>query len=290
MIHIPTPTLAILLMATSTLFLSVMQALVRHLGQEIHSFQITFVASAAGLVLLIVMSLVGKRHIFSSQRKGLLAVRGVLLAFSNIVFFFGLTLTPLVEATSISFVGIVFAVVVSVVLLGEPLYFHRWVAIVVTFAGIVAILRPGYIEPNFGVYAVLISSLTWGLALVVAKILSRTETPLVILAWSLLVTTALSAFFAYAVWNSMTAIQLGQSISIGFLGTIGHLFMTKSLQIYDAAVVVPVNCTRIVWAAVIGLLVFQEFPDIWTIIGSILIVFSIIYLSRAEMRQLNLPK
>ena len=289
MIHIPTSTAAILLMASSTFFLSVMQALVRHLGQEIHSFQITFVASATGVVLLIAISLISNRQIFSSNRKGMLVVRGILLAFSNIVFFFGLTLTPLVEATSISFVGVVFAVLVSVVLLGERLYFHRWVAIVATFVGIVAILRPGYIEPNLGVYAVLISSLTWGLALVVAKVLSRTETPLVILAWSLLITTVVSALFAYAVWTSMSALQLWQSISIGLLGTVGHLFMTKSLQMYDATVVVPINCTRLVWAAVIGLLVFQEFPDFWTIIGSILIVFSIIYLSRTEMKQLNSP-
>ena len=63
--------------------------------------------------------------------------------------------------------------------------------------------------------------------------------------------------------------------------------MTKSLKMYDASVVLPVNCTRLVWAAIIGILAFQEIPDLWTVFGSVLIVFGIIYLSRSEARNLR---
>ena len=273
-------------MVLSTLLLTTIQAFVRHLGQqEIHGFQITFFASTTGLVFLLLISLVNRRNPFVSKRKGLLLVRGLLLAFSNLIFFYGLTLTPLVEATALSFVGVVFAVLAAVLILGESMYFHRWVSTVVTFVGIVAILRPGYIEASLGAYAVLLSSLTWGLSLVVAKLLSRTESTVGIQAWSLLTTALISSVFAYPVWQSLSMIQIGQALAIGIIGTLGHLAMTKSLQLYDAAVVVPINCTRLVWAAVIGLLVFSEFPDRWTIIGSVLIACSIIYLSRAEVRK-----
>ncbi len=271
-------------MATSTLFLATMQALVRHLGQDIHSFQITFINSVVGLVSLAVFSAFRKQHQFKSQRKKLLVLRGTVVAAANLMFFFGLTLTPLVEATSLSFVGIVFAVILSVLLLREIMNFHRWISVIVTFVGIIAILRPGYIEASLGAYAVLLSSLMWGFALVVAKVLARTESPVVIITWSLLVTSLVSSFFAISVWTPMSTEQLIKVILIGLCWTIGHTGMTKSLKMYDATVVLPVNCTRLVWAAIIGLLVFQEFPDFWTIFGSLLIVLAIIFLSQSEVR------
>ena len=271
-------------MATSTLFLATMQALVRHLGQDIHSFQITFINSVVGLISLAVFAAFRKQHQFKSQRKKLLVFRGTVVAAANLMFFFGLTLTPLVEATSLSFVGIVFAVILSVIFLRETMYFHRWISVIVTFVGIIAILRPGYIEASLGAYAVLLSSLLWGFALVVAKVLARTESPVVIITWSLLVTSVVSAFFAFSVWTPMSTDQLIKVILIGLCWTIGHTGMTKSLKMYDATVVLPVNCTRLVWAAIIGLLVFQEFPDSWTIFGSLLIVLAIIFLSQSEVR------
>ena len=271
-------------MATSTLFLATMQALVRHLGQDIHSFQITFINSVVGLVSLAVFSAFRNQHQFKSQHKKLLVLRGTVVAAANLMFFFGLTLTPLVEATSLSFVGIVFAVILSVLFLREIMNFHRWISVIVTFVGIIAILRPGYIEASLGAYAVLLSSFMWGFALVVAKVLARTESPVVIITWSLLITSLVSSFFAISVWTPMSTEQLVKVILIGLCWTIGHTGMTKSLKMYDATVVLPVNCTRLVWAAIIGLLVFQEFPDSWTIFGSLLIVLAIIFLSQSEVR------
>lgn len=271
-------------MATSTLFLATMQALVRHLGQDIHSFQITFVSNVVGLISLAVLSKFRKQRLFQSQRKKLLIIRGLVVAIANLVFFFGLTLTPLVEATSLSFVGIVFAVILSVVFLREVMNSHRLISVIVAFVGIVAILRPGYIEASLGAYAVLLSSIFWGLALVVLKILARTETPIVILMWSIVITILVSAICAIPVWTPLTFLQSVEIVLIGICWTIGHLSMTKSLKMYDATVVLPVNCTRLVWAAVIGLLIFQEFPDFWTIFGSVLIVFAIVYLSQSEVR------
>ncbi len=274
-------------MATSTLFLATMQAMVRHLGQEVHSFQITFISSVVGLICLIGVARLTRQRVFRSERKKLLIVRGLLVAFANLVFFLGLTLTPLVEATSLSFVGIVFAVILSVLILREPMYIHRSVGIIVTFLGIIAILRPGLIEASLGAYAVLLASLAWGLALVVAKVLARTESPGVILTWSLMITVLASAVCVIPVWMPLTPAQTVEAVLIGLCWTTGHFGMTKSLKMYDATVVLPVNCTRLIWAALIGMLVFQEYPDLWTIFGSAMIVFAIIYLSQAEERNIR---
>jgi len=83
----------------------------------------------------------------------------------------------------------------------------------------------------------------------------------------------------------MTLFESGQAVLIGLCWTTGHLGMTKALTMYDATVVLPVNCTRLIWAAIIGLLIFQEWPDFWTFVGSLLIVTAIIYLSQFEARR-----
>lgn len=136
------------------------------------------------------------------------------------------------------------------------MYFHRWVSVIAALFGIIAILRPGYIEASLGAYTVLLASLVWGLALVVAKVLARTETPVVILTWSLMVTVVVSAICVIPVWMPMTFGQSVQIVLIGLCWTVGHLGMTKSLKMYDATVVLPVNCTRLIWAAIIGILAF----------------------------------
>ena len=85
----------------------------------------------------------------------------------------------------------------------------------------------------------------------------------------------------------LTPAQTVEAVLIGLCWTTGHFGMTKSLKMYDATVVLPVNCTRLIWAALIGMLVFQEYPDLWTIFGSAMIVFAIIYLSQAEERNIR---
>ena len=276
-----------MLMAISTLFLASMQASVRHLGQDVNSIQITFVSSVVGLLCLSVLSTITKQSLFHSTRKKVLIVRGFLVAIGNLVYFFALSLTPLVEATSLSFTGIIFAIILSVVFLRESMYFHRWVGIIVAFTGVVAILRPGYIDASLGAYAVLFASLTWGLALFVSKVLARTEAPSVILAWSLLITACVSGICVIPIWVPVMFEQSVHMILVGVLWTVGHFCMTKSLKMYDATVVLPVNCTRLVWAAIIGVVIFQEIPDWWTIIGSILIASAVIYLSRSEGRSIE---
>lgn len=273
---------AILVMLLSTLFLSVMQALVRYIGDDMSAIQVTFLRSIFGLIFILPF-LVGKgRAGLVTHRPGLHALRGVLIAVSTVTFFWGLARVPLAEATVLSLVGIIFGSVGAVIFLGEPMRWRRWLAVGVSFLGTLVILRPGLIEPSLGAYAVLLSSITWGLALVVVKELSRTDSSLSIIAWSLILMTVFSFVMTIPVWRWPSLEEWFVGALIGATATAGHFAMTKSLQLADATIVLPLNFTRLIWAALIGYVWFAEVPDVWTWVGSILIAGSVTYISRRE--------
>lgn len=68
------------------------------------------------------------------------------------------------------------------------------------------------------------------------------------------------------------------------MASAGHIAVTKALQLAETTLVMPLDFTRLIWAGLIGLFVFAEIPDIWTIAGAILIVGSVAYISGREAK------
>lgn len=273
---------AIAFMLLSTLLLSIMQALVRHLGQDMHAFQITFLRSVTGVLFMLPFMIRNGQSLLVTRRPGMHALRSALLAFSTFAFFYGLSVVPLAEATVLSLVGVLFGSVAAVIFLGEPMHRRRWLASIMGFAGVLIILRPGFVSPSFGAYAILLSSLTWGLALVVVKELSRTDSPATIIGWSVILMSMISLVFAVPVWRWPTSMEWILGGLIGATATAGHFAMTKSLQLADATIVLPLNFTRLIWAILIGFVVFAEVPDLPTLAGAVLICACVVYVSRGE--------
>ena len=89
---------------------------------------------------------------------------------------------------------------------------------------------------------------------------------------------------ALSVWTWPSAAQLALLVLIGAVATVGHLAMAKALQLADATVVLPLDFTRLIWAGAIGLLAFGEIPDLWTVVGALLIAASAAYITYRESR------
>ena len=100
--------------------------------------------------------------------------------------------------------------------------------------------------------------------------------------WSVILTSVISFAFAFPVWRWPEPMEWALGIFIGATGVAGHFAMTRSLQLADATVVLPLNFTRLIWAAAIGLVVFGEVPDRWTVAGAVLIAASVAYVARRE--------
>jgi drug/metabolite transporter (DMT)-like permease len=124
--------------------------------------------------------------------------------------------------------------------------------------------------------------MVWAIALMLIKMLTRTESSVTITMYASLWLTAICALPAFYVWVWPTPIDYLWLLLIGCLGTIGQTTMNQSLKLANASAVLPVEFTKLIWAALLGFMLFAEIPDIFTWIGAILIFTSTTYIGIRE--------
>ena len=83
-------------------------------------------------------------------------------------------------------------------------------------------------------------------------------------------------------WTNPSPEQLGLLICVGMLATIAQLSMTGALKVAETTAIMPIDFTRLLWAAALGYICFGEYPDIWTWIGGIIVFTSTVYITHRE--------
>lgn len=211
--------------------------------------------------------------------RGLLGLGTMALAFSALFFL------PLAEATTIGFVAPLFAVMLSALILKEPVGRHRWSAVAIGFVGVLIVMRPaGDALPPLGLALALLAALGVGLVTIAIRDIGRTESPATTVLWftifAMLVTGALLPFFGEAhdagTWAILAA--------LGLAGGIGQLFLTASLRAAPVAVVVPFDYVQLIWAVAFGWLLFGSAVPASTWAGAAVIIGSGLYTVYREHR------
>lgn len=278
------PVRAIGLMVLSTLLFTVMHALVRDITDSIHPFEVAFFRNLFGLLVVVPFVLREGLAVLRTERLPLHGVRAVLNAAGMLLFFFGLSAAPLATVTALSFTAPIFLTVLAMLFLGESVRLRRWSAILLGFAGAVVVLRPTGASVGPGEIATLCSSVVWAGALLVIKILGRTERSVTIITYMSLLMMPITLVAALFHWTWPTAHELAVLVGIGILGSAGQLVMTQALKEAEASVVMPFDFFKLIWAALIGYLLFAEVPDLWTWVGGAMIFGSAVYIARRERR------
>lgn len=281
---LPAPLAGALLMALAAAAFSVMHAAIRHLSAEMHPFEIAFFRVFFGFFALAPVFL---RQGWAPLRTGklkLLAWRGVLNSAAMLMFFFSLSITPLATVAALSFTAPLFATLLAMLLLRETVRLRRWTAIAVGFAGTLLILRPGIVEIGLGPLLVIGSSIVWAFALMIIKVLTRTESSVTITAYASIFLSPFCLAAAIPHWTWPGLDQLAWLAGIGIVGTVAQTAMNQSLKVADASAVLPVDFSKLIWASAIGFALFGEVPDLWTWIGGALIFAGATYVGIRESR------
>jgi drug/metabolite transporter (DMT)-like permease len=281
---VPAPVQAIALALVSSAAFTVMHTLIRGMTREMHPFEVAFFRVFLGFFVLLPLMLRTRFGVLKTPNLGKHAVRGVLNAGAMLCFFTGLSMTPLAEATALSFTAPLFATVLAIFMLGEKVRIRRGTAILVGFAGTLVILRPGMIEPGLGPILVICSALIWSFALMLIKVMTRTDSSITITAMASVMVTPYAAVAAAFVWQWPTLEQLGVLVTIAAIGTVAQTGMNQALKLGDTSVVLPVEFTRLIWAAALGFSIFGEVPDTYTWIGGGIIFASTTYIGLREAR------
>lgn len=272
------------LMALSTLLLTTMQATIRLVPGELHPFEMAFIRNAIGLLLLGGFFLRSGTGVLRTRRLPLHAVRGVFNVLSMFAFFYGLPRTPLAMVSALGFTAPLFASLLAIPLLGERTHPHRLAVIGIGVIGTLLILRPGVAEVTLGPVLILMSAVTWSGALVVIKLLSRTESTGTITLYMAMFMTPLSFIGAAPFWTWPSPEQVGWLALVACLGSLGHLSLAQAFRMADATAVLPLDFLKLVWGSLLGLLLFAEVPDVMTWVGGTVIFFSTFYLAMRESR------
>lgn len=272
------------LMLFSTVCFVGMQSMIRHVGETLPPFEVAFFRNLFGLVALTPIFLRQGLAPLRTKKLHLHATRSAIQVVGMLAFFTGVTMIPLAQTTALSFSAPLFATLLAILLLGERVRIRRITALVLGFVGMLLVVRPGFAEINLGTMLIICSSLTWGTAIAIIKSMSKTESSATLTVYMGLFMTPISAIFAYFVWQTPTYEQLAWLFAIGCLGTIGHLAFAQSFRLADSTAVLPLDFTRLIWASIMGFLIWQEIPDAWAWIGGTVIFGSATYIAYREAK------
>lgn len=272
------------MMAIAAAAFSAMHAGIRFVAVDMHPFEIAFFRVVFGFVALAPVFLrIGWTPLRTTKIR-LFGLRGMLNAIAMLMFFYGLAITPLATVAALGFTAPLFATVLAMLFLGEVVRLRRWTAIAIGFLGTVVILRPGIIEIGLGPLLIVASAVVWSVALMIIKVLTRTESSVTITAYASIFLAPVCLVAAWPFWTWPTVEQLIWLAAIGGVGTIAQTAMNQSFKLADASAVLPVDFTKLLWAAAIGFVVFDEVPDVWTWAGGAMIFASATYIGIRESR------
>jgi len=272
-------------MVASTVGFAAMHGAVRYVSAELHPFEIAFFRNLFGVVALAPWFLRGGLTPLRTARFPLHCARAAIDLVAMLMFFMGLSMTPIAQVQALGFTAPLFASLFTVLILGERASLARWLALVVGFAGTIVIVRPGVDTVDTGSLLTLASAATWALALVIIKQLSRSDSSVTITAWMIVLMTPLSLVPALFVWEWPQPAQWGWLLLIGVAGTLGQMGMSQAFRMADATAVLPFDFMKLVWGTIIGVVVFAELPDLWTYVGAVIVFSGGLYLALREHRE-----
>jgi len=271
-----------LMMALATLVVTCMVICVRMVPGELHPFQLAFFRNFFGLAALVAWQSGSGPGFLKTSRLRLHLGRGVFNLLAMLAFYSAVFITPIASIAALNFTSPLFASLLAILVLKEPFRLRRLAVIAIGMAGAAIILRPGNEAIGWGPPLILFSAMMWAVSLIFIKALSRTDSSLTIATYMVIFTTPFSLLAALPVWQWPGGEQLFWMLLVGLLGSAGQICLAQAFKMAEASSVLPFDFLQLVWAALLGFLVFGEVPDRWVWVGGTLIFLSSTYLALKE--------
>jgi drug/metabolite transporter (DMT)-like permease len=274
----------ILLKLISAVLFAVMSALVRLLGVRYPIGEVVFYRSAFAIVPVMAVyawrgelaAVVRTERPFGQAGRGAISIVGMFCNFG------ALARLPLVEANAISFTSPLFSVALAAFVLKERVRIYRWSAVIIGFIGVLVVLSPHLSGDELTIavasattVAGLAYALTGSLAnagtVIQTRRLAQSETTSSIVFYFSL-SCALAGLITWPFgWVNPTGAEFAVLTGVGLLGGTAHIFLTESYRYASASVVAPFDYTSMIWALVLGYIMFGETQTVMIAIGSLII-------------------
>ncbi len=269
-------------------FFTLMATLIKYVGStsSLHVTEILFVRQL--VVIFITLPLLARNfpQAFQTSRRDLHAVRIVCSFLAVLLGFTAIIHLPLSDSITLSFSRTIFITILSIFILSETVGIRRWGAVIVGMVGVLIVLRPTGVDSlNFyGILAVL-SALLVAMQRILIKILSRSDQPVTLIVYQAIGTLVLLSPFAFYYWIWPTFEQLILLILIGVLTIIAQTMNIFAYRIGEASLISILDYLRLLYAILLGAVVFGELPSWNVLVGGAIIILASIYTIRRAARR-----
>lgn len=196
--------------------------------------------------------------------------------------FFALRYLPLAEMTAIAFVWPLLACVLSIPILGERVGPMRWLAIAGGLVGMLIIIRPGLGIVHWAAFLALGMALAYATYHVLTRKVGTTDPFMTSLFYMGTVGVAVTSIALPFIWEAPDKMQWVLLATLGLSGATSHLCVIRSLQYAGASTMAPFGYVHLLSATILGYLIFDSLPDGPTVLGSLIIVLSGLFLFYRE--------
>ncbi|NJM82119.1 MAG: DMT family transporter [Tabrizicola sp.] len=213
--------------------------------------------------------------------------RGLFQFATVYLFFLSLRHIGLAEAQALADVSPVLITLGAAVFLGEKLGPHRIAAILTAMIGAMIVIRPGFGVFTMAALLPLGAAFTYSAAALITRKVGAAESPWTAMLYASLYGVAFSSLPLLFVLQPVPFADLWRFLLLGALGTCAQLLIIRSFSVAEASVVAPFTYAGLVTATFWGILLFGEYPDVWTVIGGLVIVLAGLYVWHRETRAIR---
>jgi drug/metabolite transporter (DMT)-like permease len=270
-------TIAIILMLGAIFCFSSMDAVAK-LAMEVMSPAQTIWARYVSQTLFVTVLILPRLRVLAYTKYPKLQImRSVVLMGTTTLFFLGISQISLAEATAIMDVNPVLITLGAFLFLGERIGVRRVIGVCVSLVGALIVIRPG--AGVFSIYALMPfgAALCYSAYSLATRFIGQDESPWTSLFYSAMFGAVCFSIYIAFHWQPMSIKAIGLMCLMGILGTMAQFLLIRALTLGEASLIAPFAYTGLIWAALYGLIIFNDIPDFWTLIGTTIIVAGGLY-------------
>ena len=259
-----------------------MDAIAKYLMNEIGPIQ-TIWARYTIQAVVVTLLILPRLNIYARTKyPKLQLLRSIMLMMATSLFFFSFLRLGLAEATALFNISPVLITLGAFLFLKENIGPKRFIGVLVSLIGALIIIRPG--SSVFTIYALLPigGALCYCIYNLATRFVGSDESLWTSLFYAALFGTVCFSIYICFNWTPMSNKAIILAAIIGLIGTAGHLFLIKALTLGEASLIAPFGYTSLLFATIWGVVLFDNFPDFWTISGAIVIVGAGVYVWARE--------
>ncbi len=263
-----------------------LNTMTRYLTTQIPPLQSQFLRYLCGVIVLLPLVWRSGYAAWKPRHVGGQFVRGFVHTTGLAIWFTAIPHISLADTTAIGFTTPIFIMLGAWIFLREPMRWERWLAALLGFGGVLIVVGPG-LTASGGYYSLVMlsSAPMFAASFLISKALTRYESAGVIVLWQSITVTLLSLPLALLDWQPVSVMQWAGYMLCGLLGSGAHYLLMRSYTVADISATQSVKFLDLVWAALLGWLVFADVPTSHSLIGGVIIAGATLWIARRESRR-----